>query len=400
MAEEISELLVRVRPEGIEETEEGLDGLSDSFEESADDTKQAAGVLSDLSDRLKGSSAVILAGLATIAAGLLSKIPVIGDAMSGLGAILTAIQLRIDEALRPALRGVIGDLFGLADALLLANGPLGDLLDIVLIASVTFLGLLVVAGLLAGAFLAISAAAGIVGVSLLPILAVLGLIALAVGILAVAWKNNWLGIRDITADVLEFLLSKVKAFVGFVGPFIKDFLAAVFEGRWVDALGVVLNFTGAVVLRLIELFEKWAAAVRTVFEAAGAFVVSALKRMGNRAVSVIESAINRVINGLPDFVKTELGISTVNLGQPFNARSAGAIRRQAGQRLQSRFGAAESRRQSRESELERQVQKIVGALQDSEQTTVVEIDGREAGRSVEPFIGTGAANAGRTNRVR
>lgn len=130
MADEIHDLLVRVRPD-TGDTEDALDGVNSKFDETADETERTAGILGDMSGRMKGFGTVIVGTLTTLAAGLLSQVPVIRETASALGAVVDAIALRVDEFLRPAIGAVNQAIFGLADSIARGEGVLNSFLDVV-----------------------------------------------------------------------------------------------------------------------------------------------------------------------------------------------------------------------------------------------------------------------------
>lgn len=375
MADEVHELAVRITPEGADETQRDLDNVEGTFEEVAEQAGESAGELSDFAEKFAGAMSVAVAGLSVAVAGLLASIPVLGEAFGGLRAIVEAFGLLLDELLRPALGPLSVLFFELADAVLQTDGPLRDLLSIL-----TLVGL-VVGGLVLASLTPFIALSGTV-------IAIAGAIAAAIGVLLVAWRENFLGIRDITMDVFNF-----------IAGFLEDFISAVIEGRWFDALGTMLNFSGSILLRLAELFDKFKATVRTAIETMADLVVNALKKLANRALGALENLVNTAISLIPDRVRSRLGISPVSFSR-IDTRSTADIAAAGGRRLQQRFGAAESTRRSRERELEQQISRVLAALQNTDQTTTVELDGREVARNQESFLANGAANVGRVNRVR
>lgn len=118
------ELTVAIRSDGVSETESDLQGVERAMDETADSAGDSAAELEDFSERFGGAMSATIAGLAVGAAGILSQVPVIGEAMSGLGAILDAFILQIDDDLRPALNGFNQDLFEVANNVAEAEGSL------------------------------------------------------------------------------------------------------------------------------------------------------------------------------------------------------------------------------------------------------------------------------------
>lgn len=126
----------------------------------------------------------------------------------------------------------------------------------------------------------------------------------------------------------------------------------------------------------------------------------------NRRVKV---AANNILSDIANFVNS--GIRMLNKLPGFDLSTVTAPQLQVRSR-QEIVQAAEARRAAREGRLEpkgggqaggvdsRQVSRIIQALQNANRTTTLEVDGREVARVAEPFLGEGAANAGRVNRVR
>lgn len=117
MAEEIQEMVVRVKPEGVEETEDALESEAETFEETADTAEEEAGNLGTFSRKWQGAMTVITGALALAAGGLASQVPVVQDLMDGLMAVVESTALALDGRLRPSLQNVVNDLFDLAEAI-------------------------------------------------------------------------------------------------------------------------------------------------------------------------------------------------------------------------------------------------------------------------------------------
>ncbi|MDX1744984.1 MAG: hypothetical protein R3324_03525, partial [Halobacteriales archaeon] len=115
--DEVYELVVRIRPEGTEETQAELEEVQDKFEETADETEESAGMLERFSRKWKGALGVILGALTLAVGGIASQMPIVHDLMDGLAAVTESVALRLDEELRPALEGVVTGLFDLAEAI-------------------------------------------------------------------------------------------------------------------------------------------------------------------------------------------------------------------------------------------------------------------------------------------
>jgi uncharacterized protein YjgD (DUF1641 family) len=116
-SDEIYELVIRMRPEGAEETQDTLEEAQETFEETAETAEEEAGILDRFARRWRGAMTVIAASLAVVSSALLANMPIVSDLMDGLRAIVEATALVIDDKLRPALEPLVNDMFALAEAI-------------------------------------------------------------------------------------------------------------------------------------------------------------------------------------------------------------------------------------------------------------------------------------------
>jgi len=145
---DVAEVVVRATPEGIDETQDKLEGLESSTEETTDELDETAAGLGGLSKKFGGAMGAIVGGLAVAVGGLLSQVPVLGELSDGIGAVIDSIAFKIDKRLRPAVSSVTDELFDLAsdidesdsiaDAFLDTLQSLQEIRDIVITASVDF----------------------------------------------------------------------------------------------------------------------------------------------------------------------------------------------------------------------------------------------------------------------
>jgi hypothetical protein len=91
------------------------------MEGTADAAERQSDRLSGFANKIKGAMAAIVAGLAVGAAGVLSQVPVIGEAFAGLKSVFTAFALQIDKKLRPGLSKLNTELFELSNAIMEGN---------------------------------------------------------------------------------------------------------------------------------------------------------------------------------------------------------------------------------------------------------------------------------------
>jgi len=194
MADESYELAVALNPEGADETQEALDETEGSFEDTADAVDESADEMEGFSQRWRGAMTAIVSALSVAAAGLLSQVPAVGEAMAGLNAVVSAVAFQIDSGLRPALVPVTDVLFGLADAIFAADGATGTLIGV--------LGTLAVVGFaVAGALIAVG--------GLLPSLTISGVLGSVIG-----------AMKTVAGALLGFVtgsLAAAAAFGAFIG---------------------------------------------------------------------------------------------------------------------------------------------------------------------------------------
>lgn len=238
MAEDVQELLVQVSPEGVDETTRALEDQEESFTDMADTAEEESGRLADFSDRWQGAMGAVVAGLAVASAGLLSQVPVVGELMSGLFAIIEAIAFQMDQVLRPVLQPVTDAFFGLSNAIFEAEGILGIIIGVLgvlvvvlgAVAAVTFVASGAVAQLTV-AYGAASTAANVLTGALGTLATALGISTVAAGLLVggllvlaglslAALITDFMGIRtalvDLASLVLDINLMIANAFTDLV----------------------------------------------------------------------------------------------------------------------------------------------------------------------------------------
>lgn len=111
----IEELVVKARPEGLSETADGFEEMEEGLAETEGQMEDTTSGLEDLQNRWTGLMGALVAGLAVATGGILSQVPVIGEAASGLGAILETLALKIDQDLRPQVSNLTDDFFDLSE---------------------------------------------------------------------------------------------------------------------------------------------------------------------------------------------------------------------------------------------------------------------------------------------
>lgn len=277
----VEELVVAAKPEGIEETTDQLEEMEEGFEETGDEMEDTADGLSDLQGKWQGAMGAIVAGLAVAVGGILSQVPVLGQAMEGLGAIAAAFGFQLNQLLRDlGAGGFIDWLFSSAEAVFAAEGAWGDLVGVLtgvaavlttVIAGIIAYGAAFtsVSGALAGAYSALQTVAAVIaavagGVSALTV--GIALLVAAVAALAVAMIFNIGGIRDKT---IAFFWEMVNA--------ARNAGDAMYSGL----VGALEGVTRAIALPVLD------------------------------GINAVISTINGVVRKLPDSVKSRVGVGTL-----------------------------------------------------------------------------------------
>lgn len=127
--------------------------------------------------------------------------------------------------------------------------------------------------------------------------------------------------------------------------------------------------------------QRFFAEVRTGFETFYDLLINGAKSWANEWVGVFETAVNMAIRAMPDEVTSRLGISSVNLPQPFETQSPQSIINENRRGLNRRRRSIGEQRQEDRGDIQRQLAQTLQALQNTEQTTTVEVDGRELART-------------------
>jgi len=207
----VEELILEIRGEGVGETKDDLEGVEESMDDTAESAGDSAEELEGFSNRFQGAMTAAVTALAVGAAGLLSQVPVLGEAFGGLGAIVDAVALKMDETLRPAISDVTDELFKISGKINDSEGESSNLIG-------QFGTLAASAGLVTGALAALGfTIAGPLG------LAIAGITA-AIALLLTAWETNFAGIQDITKEAINSIKQRFNSFIETVGPPVRRFL--------------------------------------------------------------------------------------------------------------------------------------------------------------------------------
>lgn len=284
MADETYEIAVQLTGEGIEDTTSDLEGVEDEFEDTSESVGESAEDLEGFSRQWQGAMTAVTVALATATAGLLSNVPVVSEAWSGLSAVLSAVAFAMDSVLRPVFGPLNTFLFMLAGAIFEAEGAWRALIGVLAIAAsaiVAVLGWIVatqgpmaavaaITSTLAGLWGALTSVAAAVGGAIAALAATLGVsfaaaAALVIGavlsVVAIAWMlwHNWDTVSGFLAGAWDWLSGlAVAAFFAIVGG--GAALLAWLAGLPGD-VGRLLAHVGAWFLDLVTDAASWGADV-------------------------------------------------------------------------------------------------------------------------------------------
>lgn len=318
---DVEELVVRAKPEGIDTTTGELGDLEDRFGDTADTLDETGDQMEGLASRWEGALTAIMTGLAVAVGGLLSQVPILGELMAGLGAVIEAVAFQIDQLLRPVLTPLTDLLFELSSAIFEAEGPLGDLIALFgLFTAVQVGGIGAIAGwiaategigaVLSGIGTALSVAiSGLTsfGSTLLSLITGSIAAAAALGALAglvVVLALNTVGAFDMItnagqelhsmfAGLVDFMLAFLA--VGSLGliPLLAAIGAAIVELVQGDVSGAVSAFQrvlGTFATGIVRTFQRVLSVIRQVAGAIGSVAGEVMEIPGVRAALQVAGA--------------------------------------------------------------------------------------------------------------
>lgn len=301
---ETGDIEIAVEAAGTDEAIDGIEDTEEALSDAGESMSETSGDMGDMQRRMAGLGKALVASLAVAAGGIVSQVPVVGEAFSGLMAVVDAVTFRMDQVLRPSLSGASTALFDLSNAIFNAEGNISDLV-----------GILGTVG--AGAGLLIGALT-LIGVTLTgPVLLAIGLVAGAIAALWFAWETNLGGIRDITMGVFDRIRARFNEFVEVVAPIVENAIARLstfWDNHGETIVGVVswaFGLIGALIEQVIDtiltvvqfglqiLTGDWEGALET--------LLGFLQRTADRIVRVfgglVEMAVEWGKNLLSNFIE-------------------------------------------------------------------------------------------------
>lgn len=122
------ELVVALKAEGATETQGEIEGVEESLSEAGDSMEDTSSRMGSIRKSWQGAMAALMGTLAVAVGGLLTQVPVIGEAMSGVMSVVQGLAFQLDQKLRPAIQPVTNGLYSLGAAI--AEGDWGAVKDI------------------------------------------------------------------------------------------------------------------------------------------------------------------------------------------------------------------------------------------------------------------------------
>jgi len=316
MAEDIEDLVVEARPEGVQETQQQMEGLQDSMEEPGGEMEETGGMMDGFANKFGGALNAAVAGLAVASAGLLSQVPVIGEAMSGLFSVVEAVAFQMDQVLRPVLGPIADGLFTISQAIFELNGPAGDLVGILgtvgsaaaiaqaaLMKLGTGLGAILSGSLTAAA--ALGALIGTVGVGILEILgitdAIEGFGEFLNGVLPQAVTDGMVAVLSAFIGPLTVIGSAILGFVegfleGGIGAGIDQMVVrvkqalSIFKGAWGRTIDRIVSLIGGLIDGIVSLGG----------DVIGGFI-NGVRNMIGRIPTIMGNIAHSILSILPGF---------------------------------------------------------------------------------------------------
>lgn len=289
--------------EGWEEMEKKIADASTMQESAAARTRGFTAAM----EQLRGSVEAFMIQAGT---------PLIQNVLTPLIQRLTDVIGKLAQA-DPRFLQMIVTIAGIAAAVGPALVVIGQVITAIGTISGAVSGLVGVFGGLAGA---VGPAIGGIVAALGPVLPIVLAVAAVVGLLYLAWKNNWLGIRDVLASVWGKIKGVVQGIINLFSSLGNYFRAVVEDGDYLNDwlthlpawLQPVVEWLGQAVAWIAETFSSWESVVdavstawnwikTTIFNAVVSIVESVT---GNheQAVAIVTNAWNAIRDAISTVV--------------------------------------------------------------------------------------------------
>jgi len=109
------ELIVSLKSEGAEQTQEQIDGVEDKTRETTDALEDSAEEAQGFATKFRGAFGALTAGLAVAAGGLLTQVPILQESFDALGVVATEAGLALDNALRGTLSDINNEIISIGE---------------------------------------------------------------------------------------------------------------------------------------------------------------------------------------------------------------------------------------------------------------------------------------------
>lgn len=447
MAETISELLVKITPDGVSETTDALEEQSQQFEDTAETAEEQTGRLEDFADSWQGAMATVVAGLAVAAAGLMSQVPVLGELFAGLQAIVQALAFQMDQVLRPVLQPIAQGMFGIANAISSAQGIWGTFIGIV--STLVSLALILIPAIAAvGAQLGVwaSTAAGVIAI-LGKIISVIGtVISVIASLVAAVGAVPILIAAAVAAAIAAIYIfrDEIWAALTAAGQAILDFTNNAID--WIQHMASkILTRAGKLASEFVtwaqnladdigRKFRSLATTARNKVKDMADDVLDELSTLATKALNSGEAIVDSIVDGIDNKID-DVKEAAKNIAQtardylPFSPAKVGPladlddagpglvdtlasgmeastprVERASGRVATAAQPDAEGGGQAAAggggSGVERQLSRLLAQMRQRSETTVLELDGREMARVIEGYTGNGAVLSGATDVTR
>jgi phage-related protein len=323
MSGSIEELIVRAKPEGIDNVSEKFGQMKTSLEENKEEMMDTADSFGGLQERFQGALGAIVSGLAVAAGGLATQVPILGQLMAGLGSVASALAFQVDQVLRPVLTPLSQKFFELSEAIFNADGIIGDLIGGVTAfigIAATVIAVVAKVGALFGVFASTGAgvvsilgtivsAIATVGAAIISLPALIIAAIAAIIAFAAAYLTNFRGTRDKTDEIIGEII---------------DFVVGGFNDLVDTAINIINDFVPKVISFFIGLTEEIAQVATDLFSIAVDLgtavikgIISGLQSLSNLVLETLIDIVNgtieglnTIIEGLPDRIQDRLGVET------------------------------------------------------------------------------------------
>jgi hypothetical protein len=315
------ELIVAIRGEGAQETKSEIEGVEGAMQDAAESAGDTAEEVGGLGERISGTMGAAVAALAVGAAGLMSQVPVLGEVMGGLTAIVQALAFQMDGVLRPVLSPISDFFYEVAGAIFEADGIMGDIIGtITTVVSVATILIGIAAKV--GAVLGVWASTGAGVVSILgtvvgaittvgaAIVSLPGLIAVAIAALVAfvaAYLTNWKGTRDktdkIVGEIVDFVVGGFKSLATKAIDAISSFASDALD-FFRNLAGEIADWADGVASDAVEWGKDIIRGMIDGMTALAQKVAEAVQAVINGMISVINAALDK----LPTAVTSRLGV--------------------------------------------------------------------------------------------